>query len=50
MWRPLYSVFSAELVVIKELLEENTCKGFISQSSSSLPVPVGIAKRPDGGL
>jgi len=40
----------AELVVLKEWLEENMSKGFIRQSPSPFVAPVLFAKKPDGGL
>jgi hypothetical protein len=40
----------AELVVLKEWLEENMSKGFIQQSSSPFAAPVLFAKNPGGGL
>jgi hypothetical protein len=40
----------AELVVLKEWLEENMSKGFIRQSSSPFAAPVLFAKTPGGGL
>jgi hypothetical protein len=49
-WGPLYSMSRAELVVLKELLEENMTKGFIQQSSSPFAAPVLFAKKPRGGL
>jgi len=49
-WGPLYSMSRAELVVLKEWLEENMSKGFIHQSSSPFAAPVLFAKKPDGGL
>jgi len=39
-----------ELVVLKELLEENMSKGFIRQSSSPFAAPVLFAKKPGGGF
>jgi hypothetical protein len=39
-----------ELVVIKELLEENMTKGFIRQSSSPYAAPYSFAQKPDGAL
>jgi hypothetical protein len=39
-----------ELVVMKELLEDNMTKGFIRQSSSPYSAPCLFAKKPDGGL
>jgi len=50
MWGPLYSMSRAELVVLKEWLEENMSKGFIRQSSSPFAAPVLFAKKPEGGL
>jgi len=49
-WGPLYSMSRAELVVLKEWLEENMSKGFIRQSSSRFDAPVLFAKNPGGGL
>jgi hypothetical protein len=49
-WGPLYSMSRAELVVMKEWLEENMSKGFIRQSSSPFAAPVLLAKKPGGGL
>jgi hypothetical protein len=40
----------AELIVLKEWLEENMSKEFIRQSSSSVAAPVLFAKKPGGGL
>jgi hypothetical protein len=40
----------AELIVLKEWLEENMSKGFIRQSSSPFAAPVLFAKKPGGGL
>jgi len=40
----------AELVVLKEWLEENMTKGFIRQSSSPFAAPLLFAKKPGGGL
>ena len=48
-WGPLYSISRAELVALKEWLEENMSKGFISQSSSPFEAPDLFAKKPDGG-
>jgi len=50
MCGPLYSMSRAELVVLKEWLEENMSKGFIRQSSSPFAARVLFAKKPDGGL
>jgi hypothetical protein len=47
---PLYSMPRAELVVLKEWLEENMTKGFIPQSLSPFAAPVLFAKTPGGGL
>jgi hypothetical protein len=47
---PLYSMSRAELVVVKEWLEENLSKGLIRQSSSPYADPVLFAKTPEGGL
>jgi hypothetical protein len=49
-WGPLYSMSRAELVVLKEWLEENMSKGFIRQSSSLFAIPLSFAKKPGGGL
>jgi hypothetical protein len=49
-WGPLYSMSRAELVVLKEWLEENMSKGFIRQSSSPFAAPVLFTKKPGGGL
>jgi len=49
-WGPIYSMSRAELVALKELLEENMSKGFICQSSSLFPAPVLFANEPDRGL
>jgi len=49
-WGPLYKMSREELVVMKELLEDNTTKGFIQQSSSRYAAPCMFAKEPDGGL
>jgi len=49
LW-PLYSMSRAELVALKEWLEENMSKGFIHQSSSPFAAPGLLAKNPDGGL
>jgi hypothetical protein len=49
-WGPLYSMSRAELVVLKEWLEENMSKGFSRQSSSRFAAPVLFAKKPAGGL
>jgi len=49
-WGPLYSMSRAELVVLKEWLEDNISKGFICQSSSPFAGPVPFAKKPGGGL
>jgi len=46
-WGPLYAMSRAELVVLKESLEENMSKGFIWQSSSHFAPPVLIAKKGD---
>jgi hypothetical protein len=40
----------AELVLLKEWLEENMSKGCIQQSSSPFAAPVLFAKKPAGGL
>jgi len=40
----------AELVTLKEWLEENKSKGLICQSSSPFAPPVVIGMEPDGGL
>jgi hypothetical protein len=40
----------AELIILKEWLEENMSKGFIRQSSSPFAAPVLFAKTPGGGL
>jgi hypothetical protein len=49
-WGPLYSMSRAELVVLKEWLEENMSKGFIRQSSTPCAAPVLFARKPGGGL
>jgi len=49
-WGPLYSMSRAELIVLKEWLEENMSKGFIRQSSSPFAAPVLFEKKPGGGL
>jgi len=49
-WGPLYSMSRAQLVVLKEWLEENMSKGFIHQSSWPFAAPVLFAKKPGGGL
>jgi len=49
-WGPLCSMSRAELVVLKEWLEENMSKGFIRQSSSPFAAPVLFARTPGGGL
>ena len=49
-WGPLYSMSRAELVVLKELLEENMSKGFIRQSSLLFAAPVLFTKKSYGGL
>jgi hypothetical protein len=49
-WGLLYSMSRAELVILKEWLEENMSKGFIQQSSSPFAGPVLFAKKPGGGL
>jgi len=49
-WGPLYSMSRAELVVLKEWLEENMSKGFIRQSSSPFATPALFPKKPGGGL
>jgi len=49
-WGLLYSMSRAELVVLKEWLEENMCKGFIRQLSSPFAALVLFAKKPGGGL
>jgi len=46
----LYSMSRAELIVLKEWLEENMSKGFIRQSSSPFAAPVLFAMKPGGGL
>ena len=48
-WGPLYSMTRAELVTLKEWLEENMSKGFICQSSSPFAAPVLFVNKPDGG-
>jgi hypothetical protein len=40
----------AELIVLKEWLEDNMSKGFIRQSSSTFGAPELYAKKPGGGL
>jgi hypothetical protein len=40
----------AELIVLKEWLEENMTKGFIRQSSLPFAAPGLFAKKPGGGL
>ena len=45
-WGSLYSMSSAELVVLEEWFEENMSKGFIRQSSSLFAAPVLFAKKP----
>jgi len=49
-WGPLYSMSRAELIILKEWLEENMSKGFIRQSSSPFAAPVLFAKKLGGGL
>jgi hypothetical protein len=49
-WGPRYKMSREELVVMKELLEDNMTKGFIRQSSSPYSAPCLFAKKPDGGL
>jgi len=49
-WGPLYSLSTAELVVLNEWLEENRSKGFIRQLSSLFAAPVLFAKKTGGGL
>jgi len=49
-WGPLYSMSRAELVALKEWLEENMSKGFIRQSSSPFAARVLFAKKQDGRL
>jgi len=49
-WGPLFSMSRAELVVVKEWLEENMSKGCIRQSSSPVVAPVLFAQKPDGRL
>jgi hypothetical protein len=48
-WGPLYSMSRAELVVLKEQLEENMSKGSIRQSSSPFAAAVLFTKKPGGG-
>jgi len=50
LWGPLYSKTRAELVVLKEWLEENMSKGFICQSLSPFAALGLFAKKPDGGF
>jgi len=40
----------AELVVLKQWLEQNMSKVFIRQSSSPFAAPVMFAKKPGGGI
>jgi hypothetical protein len=40
----------AELIILKEWLEENLLKGFIWQSSSACAAPESFTKKPGGGL
>jgi len=49
-WGPLYSMSRAELIVLREWLEENMSKGFMRQSSTPFAAPVLFAKKPGGGL
>jgi len=49
-WGPLYSMSRAELVTLKEWLEENISKGFIHQSSLPFAAPVLCVNKPYGGL
>jgi hypothetical protein len=49
-WRPLYSMSRAELVVLKEWLEEKMSKGLIRQSSSPFAATGIVAKKQGGGL
>jgi hypothetical protein len=49
-WGPLYSMSRAELIVLKEWLEENMSKGFIRRSSSPFAAPELFAMKPGGGL
>jgi len=48
-WGPLYSMSRAELVVLKQWLEENMSIGLIHQSLWPFAAPVLFAKEPDGG-
>jgi len=47
---PLYSMSSAQLVILKEWLEENMSKGCIRQAASPFTVPDLFAKWPEEGL
>jgi hypothetical protein len=49
-WGPLYSMSRAELVVLKEWLEENLSNEFIQHSSSPFPPRVLFATTPGGRL
>jgi hypothetical protein len=49
-WGPLYSMSRAELVVLKEWLEENMSKEFIWQSLSMFAALVLFAKKPGSEL
>ena len=48
-WGPRYSMSRAELVALKQWLEDNLSKGFVRQSSSPFAAPVPFPKQPDGG-
>jgi len=49
-WGPLYSITRAELVMLKERLENNMSKRFIHQSSSRFEAPAMSATKHDAGL
>jgi hypothetical protein len=49
-WGQLYLTSSAELVILKEWLEQNLSQGFVCESSSPFAAPDSIAKKPHGGL
>ena len=49
-WGPLYSMSRAELVVLKEWLEENMSMGFNNQSSSPFAAPMIFAEKSDREL
>ncbi|SOV09219.1 uncharacterized protein UDID_18292 [Ustilago sp. UG-2017a] len=49
-FRPIYSLSEHELKTLREYLEENLAKGFISPSNSPAASPILFVKKKDGSL